>query len=136
MAVNIATPTMAWKIDQPCMICQDDFNDGNLAVVLGCGNNHVICNDCHTGLQRSSIPVSEGLVRPTIRFFRVPRNSNSQVVQALFREHTQNNPMVPVPVVNSDPGDRCPGCRSESISTLVVAKNYYSGRIDDPVIIN
>ena len=136
MASNVATPTMVWKIDQSCMVCQDDFNDGDLAVVLGCGNNHVICNDCHTRLQRFSAPAADGLVRPTVRFFRVPRNTDSQVVQALFREHTRNNPVVPVPAINNDPGDRCPGCRSESISTLVLAKKYYSGSFNDPVIIN
>ena len=134
MAVNIATPAMAWKIDQSCMICRDDFNDGDLAVVLGCGNNHVICNDCHAGLQRFSTPVSTGEVRPTVRFFRVPRNADSQTVQTLFREHVRNNRSVPV--VIGDSGDKCPGCRTESISTLVIAKNFYSGSIDDPVIIN
>jgi len=29
-----------------CCICFDDFNNGDKALVLDCGNNHLFCEEC------------------------------------------------------------------------------------------
>lgn len=115
---NIATPTMAWKIDRPCPICFEDFNDGDLAVVLGCRGAHVLCNDCHSALQKyGEVNPSETIATVMAAHPGAPNYNLFQDSRGVLRQEV---------ITDGDDGDdKCPECRDwSSVATLVVAKNF------------
>ena len=126
MASNNAvyTPTMAWKIDRPCPICFEDFNDGDLAVVLGCRGAHVLCNDCHSALQKyGEVYPSETIAAVTASHPGAPNYNLFQDSNGVLRQEI---------ITSGDDGDdKCPECRDwSSVATLVVAKKYYTGKAE------
>jgi hypothetical protein len=104
MSNAAAVNTTIWKADKPCRICTEDFNNGDPAVILGCGNGHVLCGVCYTELKHHDREAIANTYANTL-WEAVRRNKGA---------------------------DKCLiCCQMSHVSTEVIAQKFYTGKADD-----